>query len=518
MTGFFSRLFGPAGSGLRPREAKAAVPAPISSAASPGSMFAAQFYTAQEISPYNAYQLYMSVAPLTKVIDLIADQVAALEPQIKVGGEITKDTPLAALLKAPGRNRDRRSMVRELVVQLLVTGTAYPVAYGNRDIGDIFMIDVVKSQFVKPIQSSFDMWPDNYWYTQGARSQTFYRDPSNPRDFSWFDTTGLAQIYPIYEQDGQYPGVGLSRLNSIKADVELRMKGIVHNASVLNNGARFSGVASYKGELTPDQVAEATAQFNSLGAGAQNAGKILVTQGGELDFTQLSQNMKDMDFSNLLKHVEDAIASAYRVPVTLFRTEAQTNNNYATAWETFYWHAVLPVYETVYGGLARMFSARAGVEIEITHDALTSPVLARAASQRARELYNSHLISRNEAREMIGFEPVLGGDTIYGSIGDVPQAEDYFTNHGINDPSADNSREAYHEARPETNPANQAGAEESARAAAQAAHASPDKKPAAKKPEPEKTKKAMGELLAFADGLKTYRPQTADPKRTKKVA
>lgn len=516
MAGILTRIFGR-------RETKAAVSAPVSGAASPSGLFAAQFLTAQEIPAYQAWLLYLNSSTYSKIVNLIADEVARLQPQVKINGEMASDTQINQLLKRPGRGRDRKGFIKDLAVQQLVTGTAYPIIYGNpsaaQPMQNVIMMEVAKSQFVRPTQATSDMWPDTYWYAEGTRALTFYRDPSNPRDFQWRDTSGLAQIFPIYEMDGGYRGVGLSRLNSIKHDVELRLKGIQHNASVLDNGARPSGIAAYKTELTPEQKQDVRAQFQALAAGAQNAGKVLVTDGGELDFTQLSQSMKDMDFSKLIEVVEDAIASAYNVPVTLFRTSAQTNNNYATAWETFYYLAVLPVFETLYGGIGRLFSERFGVDIELTHDALTNPVLAKAASDRALRLYGGHLVSRNEAREIVGFEPVLGGDTIYGSVGDVAQAEDYFTNHGINDPAArqgDNSVQAYHEARPEANPVNQAGAEEAARAQARGESQPPDKRPAAgrpkppdkpakkpdKKPDTGEAQKAFDNILAFADGLK----------------
>lgn len=505
MAGMISRIFGR-------RETKAAVPAPVASAVSPSGLFAAQFLSAQEIPPYQAWLLFLNSSTYAKIVNLIADEVARLQPQVKIDGEIVSDTPIHQILKRPGRGRDRKGFIKDLAVQQLVTGTAYPIVYGNPTVRDprqnVIMLEVAKTQYVKPTQATTDMWPDNYWYSEGTRQVTFYRDPSNPRDYQWRDTTGLAQLFPIYEMDGSYRGVGLSRLNAIKHDVELRLKGIQHNASILDNGARPSGIANYKGELTPEQKEDVRAQFQALGAGAQNAGKVLVTDGGEMDFTQMSQSMKDMDFAKLLETVEDAIASAYNVPVTLFRTSAQTNNNYATAWETFYYLAVLPTFETIYGGLGRMFSERLGVDVEIVHDALTNPVLAKAASERALRLYSGHLISRNEAREIVGFEPVLGGDTIYGSVGDVPQAEDYFTNHGINDPAqrqGDNSLQAYHQARPEADPANQDGQPDNQPASskpqpADQAGKKPDKKPDKKSA---RADEAFGKILAFADGLKT---------------
>lgn len=523
MAGLLSRIF------RRGGETKTAVSAPVSSASSPSALFASQFLSAQEIVPWHAWLLYLNSSTFSKVANLIADEVARLQPQVKIDGEIVSDTPIHAILKRPGRGRDRKGFIKDLAIQQLVTGTAYPIVHGNPNVPDprqsVIMIEVAKTQYVRPTQATSDMWPDSYWYSEGTRQVTFYRDPTNPRDFAWRDATGLAQLFPIYEMDGAFRGVGLSRLNAIKHDVELRLKGIQHNASVLDNGARPSAIANYKQELTPEQRDDARAQFQALGAGAQNAGKILVTSGGEMEFTQLSQSMKDMDFAKLIETVEDAIASAYNVPVTLFRTSAQTNNNYATAWETFYYLAVLPCFETIYGGLARMFSERYGVDIEITHDALTNPVLAKAAVERGLKLYGGHLVSRNEAREICGFEPVLGGDTIYGSVGDVPQAEDYFTNHGINDPSQrglqDNSLQAYHETRPDANPVNRAAAEEGARTEARVAAQggqesgqTSGQKPAqqtdkpTKKPDKKPDKKsisddAFGHILAFADGLKS---------------
>jgi len=122
-----------------------------------------------------------------------------------------------------------------------------------------------------------------------------------------------------------------------------------------------------------------------------------------------------------------AMASRYNVPVTLFRTDAQTNNNYETAWNVLYDQAILPTFEIITSPLSVLFSERMRADIQIKHDSLTSPVLARQAVARAVELHRDNLISRNEARGMVGFEPVLGGDVIYGPMGQVPQGEDLFT-------------------------------------------------------------------------------------------
>jgi HK97 family phage portal protein len=436
MAGFISRFW----SGFSAaREQKTAVPQPYSAQQISGAY--GLFLTPQEVTPFEAWLLYKNVAPLAKVIDLIADQVASLVPLVKIDGKIVRDTEIHAFLNRPGFNRTRRRFIKELAVQYLVSGTAYTHVIGNVAHGPVAM-DILKSKMVA-ITPGADMWPQHYMFSEGTRSIRFDRD-QNARDPRWVDPSQMGEIVPIYDMDGDRRGVGLSRINAIKSDVQLRAEGIQHNASVIQNGAKIGGVLSFKEELTPEQIEDVRSQMNARHAGPQNAGKIMVTQGGASDFQALNQTMKDMDFSNLVKHVEDAMVSRYNVPVTLFRTEAQTNNNYETAWNMFYDVSVLPTFEILYAGLAQILSERLGVQIELEHDALTSPVLARQASARARELFNSRMISRNEARKEIGYEPVLGGDSIYGPMGEVPVAEDFFTDRGE---GADMTAEGFHQNR-----------------------------------------------------------------------
>lgn len=405
---------------------KAAVPAPASmmSGIMQGS-FASMFLNPSTITPSQAHLLYLNVAPFAKIVDLIADNVASLMPLVKIDGKPVDGHPALGLLNRPGFNRTRRRFIKEATVQYLVTGTAYVQSYGNVGAFPV-ALDVLKTKNVTHFPGH-DNWPLSFMYSEGQRTVNFERDP-NPRDPRYLDiTTGFTELIPIYDMEGDYRGIGLPRLNAIRSDVELRLKGIQHNSSLMDKGARLSGVVSYKESLTVEQQQAISEQWRAMAQGANNAGAVLVTAGGEFDFAQLSQSAKDMDFIKLMNIVEDAMASRYNVPVSLFRTDAQTNNNYETAWNVLYDQAILPTFDVIYSGLAAMFSERLGMAIEIVHDALTAPILARQASGRARELFAAQLLTRNEAREIIGYEPVLGGDTILAPMGLVPIGEDMFT-------------------------------------------------------------------------------------------
>lgn len=365
----------------------------------------------------------MNVAPLAKVVDLIADNVAGLDPLLFVDGKPAPNPdPVFRFLASPGFNRTRRRLIKELVIQELVTGTAYMAVYGQTQ-SDPASIDVFKSFFVSPMFSG-DMWPGSYMYAEGNRSERFYRIGS--RDYRWIGESGLSEICPIYGMDGNYRGVGLPRLSAVKLDVELRLKGAEHNAATMHNGAKLSGVLNSKTGLTPDQHASLMEQVRSTLTGVGNAGRVLITGGGEMQFTPLSLTPKDMDWANLQRSVEDSIATRFNVPATLFNNEAQTDNNYETAWHMFYDNAVLPVFDVVWSGIGRMFSDRFGREISFKHNTITNNILFRQASARAIDLYKSGLTSMNEARTTIGYEPVYGGDVVVNPAnGQI--AQDYFT-------------------------------------------------------------------------------------------
>jgi phage portal protein BeeE len=416
LTSWLPRLFGGWGT-------KAAVPSPVSMQAPPHPY--GLFLQASEITPTQAWLLYKSNANFAKIVDLIADNVASLMPIVKIDGDSVPDHPAIRFLAKPGFRRNRRRLIKEIAVQYLVTGTAYLHVYGNVNMPP-HALDVLKSKFLSAFPGA-DGWPQSFLYAEMTRTINFHED-GNPRDPRYIDMqSGMSELVPIYDLDGDKRGVGLSRINAIRTEVELRLRGLEHNTALLTKGARLSGVLSFKEPLDEDQQEAVKADIRAFMQGSANAGAIHVTSGGDSSFTPMSQNAKDMDFVKLMEQVEDAMVARYNIPITLYRTTAQTDNNYETAWNVLYDQAVLPCFEVIYSPIAAMLSQRLGVEIQIEHDALTNPILARQASARARDLHSAQLISKNEARDIIGMEPVLGGDTILGPMGMVPIAEDMFT-------------------------------------------------------------------------------------------
>jgi HK97 family phage portal protein len=406
----------------RTPEVKAAVSAPVNTVAVPHGY--GLFLSPSEVTAREAWMLYQNVATFAKVVDLIADNVASLTPLFMIDGRACyEDHPLHKFFKRPGFNRTRRSFVKELAVQQLVTGTGYLSIIGNTA-RDPAAFDILKTTHVTPVQGQ-DMWPASYMYSEGSRSSRFER--IGHRDFRW--VADYNEILPIYDMDGNQRGIGLSRLSAIKMDIDLRLRGTEHNISVMDQGARPSGAMVFKERMDDKQAQSIGHQIRSEMSGPQNAGRMMVLSGGQAEFVPFSLSPKDMDWANLVKMVEESIVARYGVPNTIYTVEAQTDNNYETAWHMFYDNAVLPTFQILFDPIANMLSQRTGVEITIKHDTSTNNILFRQAAARAMELKGAGMISVNEGRLMFGKEAVIGGDIMYGSAGEVPQMEDYFTDH-----------------------------------------------------------------------------------------
>jgi HK97 family phage portal protein len=397
------------------------------------------------ITPRQAWIMYKSVGTFAKIVDLIADQVSTLEPTVYIDGELQSDGYVYDLLSSPGFGRDRRGLIKELAVQYLVTGAAHTHVIGNVK-HEPAQIDVLATRHSNHVEGE-DGWPALWEFHEGRRSNRFQR--TKERDPRYIENE-FSELVNIYDIQGDCRGVGLSRLQSIQDEVELKLQGLIHNKSLIGKGARLTGLLSFKSNLSREQKADIRKEFSGQMAGAGNAGGVMVSAGGDAQFVNMMMNPRDMDWAALTKAVDETVVARYNVPVTLYAVDAQTHNNYATAWHMLYDNSVLPTYNVIMGGLAQMLKTRMGVNVAIKHDKLSSTILADKAVERAKELYGAELLTLNEAREIAGYEPLAGGDVINDMPGLVPEFEDIFAPHLDNQGNNDITGQPQLEAPPGT--------------------------------------------------------------------
>jgi hypothetical protein len=197
-----------------------------------------------------------------------------------------------------------------------------------------------------------------------------------------------------------------------------------HNVNLLQNGARPSGAVIFKPQddagfavnLSESQRQQLLTDLNNRFSGAGNAGRPMLLE-GDFDWKEMGLSPKDMDFLNLKNMSATDIALCFGVPSQLVGVpDSQTYSNVAEARLALYEETIIPHLRKIASDLNEwlipMFDERLSLEFDV--DSIP------ALSERRRKIYENvtsavreGIMTRNEARAIIGLEPVQGADDLY---------------------------------------------------------------------------------------------------------
>jgi len=152
--------------------------------------------------------------------------------------------------------------------------------------------------------------------------------------------------------------------------------------------------------------------FKARMTGPENAGEIPMLA-EDAEWIQLSQSARDMDFSNTMREMAKYIASALGVPLPLIDNDASTFNNLEQAKQRLYTDTVIPVLDELIAALNNWLMPRFGDGLELRIDLDTIPALEDLRERmfnRAVTAYEKGVLTRQEARELMGYEPEADGE------------------------------------------------------------------------------------------------------------
>ena len=133
----------------------------------------------------------------------------------------------------------------------------------------------------------------------------------------------------------------------------------------------------------------------------------LILDGG-IEVDQISNvNFKDLDFQSSIAENEKIILKALGVPPILL--DSGNNANIRPNMRMYYLETILPIVRKINFGFERFFGFN--VKEDITDIPALQPEL-RDQSAYYTSLVNGGIISPNEARERLGFDPVEGAEEI----------------------------------------------------------------------------------------------------------
>ena len=355
---------------------------------------------------------YRQNAIVYRCVNEIANGAASI-PFCVYQGETKLDShPLISLLKRPNPLQAGVEYFQSLYSYLLLSGNSYAL---RSDVsGTPRELHILRPDRVE-IKPSDTAIPRSYCYK--LENQVVKEYPADP-------LTGVSEVkhFKLWNPLDDY--LGLSPLMAASIDVDQHNMIAKHNIALLANGARPSGAIVFKPSdeagmrtmLSDGQREQLQSDLQSRAQGVNNAGKPMLLE-GDFDWKEMGMSPKDMDFLSQANMTAKDIALCFGVPSQLIGVpDAQTYANVQEARLALYEETIIPLARRIESDLNEWLAPMFGDNIYISYDVDMIP----AMTERRRRVYENvtqavrdGIISRNEARERLGLEPISGGDEVF---------------------------------------------------------------------------------------------------------
>lgn len=363
---------------------------------------------------YEAYanEGYRQNAIVYRCVNEIANGAACI-PFKAYQGDIELDQhPILSLLQRPNPMQAGVEYFQAVYSYLLLSGNNYSI---RSDVaGEVRELYLLRPDRVR-VKPSKTSTPEGYEYVINSKIIKTY--DSNPM-------TGESEVkhMKLYNPLDDY--YGLSPLMAAAGDIDNHNAINKHNISLLNNGARPSGAIVFKPtsdrgmpiQLSDGQRQQLQDDLDVKFKGPANAGRPLLLE-GDFDWREMGLSPKDMDFLQQRNMAAKDIALCFGVPSQLIGIpDSQTYSNVQEARLALYEETIMPLARRIQSDLNEWLSPTYGDDIRIEYDFDAVPAMV----ERRRRIYENvtqavreGIISRNEARERLGLEPISGGDDVY---------------------------------------------------------------------------------------------------------
>lgn len=241
------------------------------------------------LAAYACMKYYSKVSAIKHSVGIQASGVAGLTIALKnkKTGETIRNHPVLELLNKPNKDQTLVEFINSLVSFLRAAGYVGVTAVGDPKRPPL-ELSIIPTQYLNAsngtsLPDSIDVnapdYNDQYDLIEGKDLYRYYsRDEQR-------------ELYVIKEFNPQVSGAsffGMSELTPLLPEIEQFIHANNHNLSLLEKGARPSGIMVIDDYLPDDQYMRIKEQLTSYFSGSSNAGRIIVGEKMK-DFKQLSQ-------------------------------------------------------------------------------------------------------------------------------------------------------------------------------------------------------------------------------------
>lgn len=366
---------------------------------------------------HQSMRMYRRTTAVSVPVNMIAEPFSELHPVIENmdTGEVRRTGDVLDLLRRPHEGFSRQLFMEAIGKYYLIAGETGIVALGSPSRPPVGLVPVNPANF--DVTQDPETGMPGHYRVSGATLNGVYKPDirSGTKRFMNEDLRELKVIRNFSTRDnsilrGQSPLVSASR------DVRQQIQGDDYNISLLEKGGRTTLMFQFTNSLDPETFEERKQEILRQFTGPQQAGKPIITHGGQLDVKDASGSPRDMEFTDLRKSTADRIWMTYKVPLVLNSTDAATFSNMNSAALMLWNDAIIPLANRIFGELGEWLLPAYGLDPAIfritgDYDKVDALKTNRVAQLQARADLGLETI--DELREGIpGREPVEGGDQL----------------------------------------------------------------------------------------------------------
>jgi len=356
---------------------------------------------------------YSENAIVYRCINEIANNASRVKINLFRGDQEVDNHPLLDLLYNPSPTQSQVEWFQGLYSYLLISGNNYMLSVGGDNTPPTELYNLRPDRI--QIRTGQRAMPQSYDYMIGGQIVESYEVDQ---------ATGNSKIKHIKMFNPLDDYYGMSPIQASSVDIDQHNLANKHNVNLLQNGARPSGAVVFKPkdetggnvQLSDNQRSQLQSDINSRFSGTGNAGRPMLLE-GDFDWKEMGLSPKDMDFIQLKNMSAKDIALVYGVPSQLIGIpDAQTYSNFAEAKLALYNETIIPLLDKVQGDLNEWLAPQFNDEsLELRYDIDSIPAMA----EQRRRVFESvttgvkdGILTRNEAREQLGYEPIDGADSL----------------------------------------------------------------------------------------------------------
>ncbi|MBI4045841.1 MAG: phage portal protein [Devosia nanyangense] len=325
-----------------------------------------------------------------RCVRMVAEAANSVPLVVEENGRRTSDHPVVTLLRRPNPRQSGSELLEAVYAYLQTAGNAYlEAAIVEGQVRGLFCLRPDRMKVV----AGKDGWPAAYAYSVGGRTRQLSQEPAPvPK------VLHMALFHPL---DDHY---GMAPLEAAQQSLDIHNASAQWNKSLLDNAARPSGALVYsmgEGNLSPDQFDRLKTELEEHFAGAMNAGRPMVLEGG-LDWKTIALSPRDMDFIEARHGAARDIALAFGVPPMLLGLPGDnTYSNMVEANRALWRQTVMPLVRRVADDLSYWLApAFGGATLVPDFDAVEALTEDRAAMWE--RVGAASFLSDEEKRGLLG--------------------------------------------------------------------------------------------------------------------